>query len=74
MVVYIVLAETEQLGSGVQAMFNNSESAEQFREIREKSETIQTRSIICLVIRQKFIPQMDLQKYVISKLVMKLFQ
>ncbi len=40
MVVYIVLAETEQLGSGVQAVFNNSESAEKFREIREKSETI----------------------------------
>ena len=38
--VWIVLAETEQLGSGVQAVFNNSESAEQFREIREKSETI----------------------------------
>ena len=40
MIVWIVLAETEELGNGVQAVFDNSESAEKFREIREKSETI----------------------------------
>ena len=40
MTVWIVLAETEQLGNGVQAVFDNSKSAETFREIREKSETI----------------------------------
>ena len=38
--IWIVLAETEQLGNGVQAVFNNLESAEKFRDIREKSETI----------------------------------
>ena len=38
--VWIVLAETEELGNGVQAVFDNPESAEKFREIREKSETI----------------------------------
>lgn len=38
--VWIVLAETEELGNGVQAVFDNVESAEKFREIREKSETI----------------------------------
>ena len=40
MTVWIVLAETEQLGNGVQAVFDNPESAEKFRKIREKSETI----------------------------------
>lgn len=40
MTVWIVLAETEQLGNGVQAVFDNPKSAEKFREIREKSETI----------------------------------
>ena len=40
MIVWIVLAEAEQLGNGVQAVFDNIESAEKFREIREKSETI----------------------------------
>ncbi|OUV91341.1 MAG: hypothetical protein CBD03_05045 [Rhizobiales bacterium TMED143] len=40
MTVWIVLAETEQLGNGVQAVFDNPKSAETFREIREKSETI----------------------------------
>ena len=40
MTVWIVLAETEDLGNGVQAVFDNPESAEKFREIREKSETI----------------------------------
>ena len=36
MTVWIVLAETEELGNGVQAVFDNPESAEKFREIREK--------------------------------------
>ena len=40
MTVWIVLAETEELGNGVQAVFDNPESAEKFRDIREKSETI----------------------------------
>ena len=38
--IWIVLAETEQLGNGVKAVFDNPESAEKFRDIREKSETI----------------------------------
>lgn len=40
MTVWIVLAETEELGCGVQAVFDNPERAEKFRETREKSETI----------------------------------
>lgn len=40
MTVWIVLAETEELGNGVQAVFDTPESAEKFRDIREKSETI----------------------------------